>query len=382
MSKRHFFAVWENYLPNSAMSNRMLAYLEAWSNMDVEITVVFILPDRNFSRLSLHYDNIKFIYLWEGVKINNYLLHNALQGWYVRRFIKKLKSCSNVFIYGGLFFLHELTRCRHDIHIFHERTEHPFAVKSGNWPFSVSLEKYIKDCKCLSGLFVISEHLKSFFVDMGVKPERLYVVNMIVDDKRFEGIRKKDSLKKYIAYCGNASNNKDGVDQLIESFALISPKYPDLYLYIIGKAPDCKEENNNLQLSQELGVSDKVVFTGTVTYDDMPQILTDAVILALDRPDSLQAKHGFPTKLGEYLLTGNPVVVTSVGDIPRFLKDGENAMLAEPNQPEIFASKIEWLLNNLQQATSIGNRGRLTAKENFNNSIEARKIIDAIFPEH
>lgn len=379
---KHFFAVFDNYYPNSATTNRMLAYLDAWSKMEVEITVVFTLPDRNFSRLHLQYNNIEFIYLWEGVKIKNYLLHNALKGWYIKKFIKKIKSGSSVFIYGGMFFLHELIRLRHDIHIFHERTEHPSAVKSGNWPFSVSLENYVKDCKCLSGLFVISEHLKSYFVDMGVKPERLYVVNMIVDDKRFEGIRKNDSVKKYIAYCGNASNNKDGVDQLIKSFSLISKKYPDLYLYIIGKTPDCKEENNNSQLAQKLGVGDKVVFTGTVTYDDMPQILTDAVILALDRPDSLQAKHGFPTKLGEYLLTGNPVVVTSVGDIPRFLKDGENAMLAEPNQPETFASKMEWLLDNPQQAVSIGNKGRLTAKENFNNSIEAKKIIDAIFFEH
>ena len=48
-------------------------------------------------------------------------------------------------------------------------------------------------------------------------------------------------------------------------------------------------------------------------------------MLVLARPDNIQAKGGFPTKLGEYLATGNPVVVTKVGEIPNYLIDGVNA---------------------------------------------------------
>ena len=69
-------------------------------------------------------------------------------------------------------------------------------------------------------------------------------------------------------------------------------------------------------------------------YNEVPQLLMDSEVLALDRPNSIQAQCGFPTKLGEYLLTGNPVVVTKVGDIPLFLEDGVSALLAEKRNAE------------------------------------------------
>ena len=96
----------------------------------------------------------------------------------------------------------------------------------------------------------------------------------------------------------------------------------------------------------------------------MPQILKNAAVLALDRPESLQAQCGFPTKLGEYLLTENPVVVTKVGDIPLFLKDGETALIAEERNPE--------------EASKIGKAGALVAMREFNYLNETKKIIDVI----
>lgn len=98
----------------------------------------------------------------------------------------------------------------------------------------------------------------------------------------------------------------------------------------------------------------------------MPQILKNAAVLALDRPDSLQAQCGFPTKLGEYLLTENPVVVTKVGDIPLFLKDGETALIAEERDPQDFSSKLIWALQNPEEASKIGKAGALVAMREFN----------------
>ena len=126
------------------------------------------------------------------------------------------------------------------------------------------------------------------------------------------------------------------------------------------------------------GISNKVVFTGVVSIQDMPQLLKDAEALVLDRPDSIQAQCGFPTKLGEYLLTENPVIVTKVGDIPKFLTDGVSALLAEERNPEDFASKIEWVLSHKEEAAEIGKRGALVALKNFNCEIETKKIIDFI----
>ena len=260
-----------------------------------------------------------------------------------------------------------------------EKTEHPEASNPGHWPYKVSVNKYLLLCQQLKGLFVISNPLKEYFIKNGVDKNKIHVVNMTVDPTRFENVEKQEAGIQYIAYCGKATNNKDGVDRLIESFSMISPKYPNLYLYIIGIPPKHNISGNNAELAEKLGVGEKVRFVGIVPYSEMPQMLKNATILALNRPDNLQAKHGFPTKLGEYLLSGNPVVVTSVGDIPRFIKDKVNGMVANPNSNKEFADKMEWLLCHPIEAKEIGEKGKSTALECFSNYTEAKKIVDAIF---
>jgi len=67
-----------------------------------------------------------------------------------------------------------------------------------------------------------------------------------------------------------------------------------------------------------------------------------AKILALARPKSKVADAGFPSKLTEYLSTGNPVVVTRVGEIPYYLKDNVHAFLTEPDSVNSFAER--WIM--------------------------------------
>ena len=136
--------------------------------------------------------------------------------------------------------------------------------------------------------------------------------------------------------------------------------------------------SGNWELIENLGVKNSVIFTGIVSAAEIPQILKNATVLALDRPDSLQAQCGFPTKLGEYLLTENPVVVTKVGDIPLFLKDGETALLAEERNPHEFSSKLLWALEHPAEAIEIGKAGAQVAMREFNYLNETKKIIKAI----
>lgn len=377
MNIKHFYAVWVNYLPNSAPSNRMLAYLNAWSKMDIDITVVFFLPDRSFSKVPYHYSNIHFEYLWDRIPTRIRIIHYLLYGLYIKRFIRNLNAGDRIYVYSQANLLPKLLK-KEGLCIYHETTEHPAVVPLGVKFHMTTIDTYLDCCRRLNGLFVITTFLKNYFTENGVEPGRLEIVNMVVDPSRFNGVEKQNK-RKYIAYCGNASNNKDGVDRLIRAFAIISDKYKDIYLYIIGKAPNNKEEDSNGKLAEELGVSDRVIFTGTVNYHELPQMLKNASMLALARPDSLQSKNGFPTKLGEYLLSSNPVVVTDTGDISRFLKDKENAMIAKSDSVEDFAEKMEWLFEHPKEALLIGSKGRIVAMESFNANIEANKIVDFIF---
>jgi len=277
-----------------------------------------------------------------------------------------------VYCYNAPLFISVLYK--RGVHYYAEKTEHPLVTFPDSRLIKFNLEDHLKLCRNLDGLFVISTALKDYYINEGVNPDRISIINMTVDASRFINIKKQYLNTSYIAYCGNASNNKDGVDKLIKSFSYVHRTHPNLFLYIIGQAP-YSIHGENIQLAKKLCVLDKIVFTGIVCASEMPQLLKNAEVLVLNRPDSLQAQCGFATKIGEYLLTENPIVVTSVGDVPLFLKDGESAMLSSANDDEEFAKKICWLLDNPEDARKIGYVGAQVAYSCFNAEIETHKML-------
>ena len=369
-----------SYSPNTAVTNRTLAYLRGLSELGVQTKVCFFFPDEKRSKIVETYPNISVVYFWDRHISRNTVVKGIRYIQYIQEFKKALNKEDKVYLYNMEDVMEILLR-KKGIEIFIERGEHPTIYPLGSKLIKPSLKRFFRDLKKVKGLFVVSNALKDFFVNNGVPQNNIKVINIIVDSNRFSNIRKDSNIEKYIAYCGTASNNKDGVDELIRAFAIVSKSHPDLKLYIIGKTPLKEDESGNFKLIDELRIKDKVVFTGVVSASDIPKLLINAVALALDRPANIQAKYGFPTKLGEYLLTKNPVVITKVGDIPCFLKDNVTAYLTEPQDPKAFAEKLNYILDNPYEAEVVGRNGYELAMREFNYLTETKKLVDFIFHE-
>ncbi|MEO7835038.1 MAG: glycosyltransferase family 4 protein, partial [Ginsengibacter sp.] len=122
---------------------------------------------------------------------------------------------------------------------------------------------------------------------------------------------------------------------------------------------------------------DIISFLGRKTAKEIPKILCDSDILVLARPDNNQAKAGFPTKLGEYLASGKPVVITDTGEVSRYLSNNISAYLARPDDVKDFAEKILFALSD-QNASKIGRKGFEIAKENFNYQLYGNQILKIV----
>ncbi|MFW5983073.1 MAG: glycosyltransferase [bacterium] len=258
--------------------------------------------------------------------------------------------------------------------LFHEITEFPFTrVKKlpllNKLYYKYTLPNFDK-------VFVINKALKNYFQRF-IKPEKLTILNMFVDPSRFEKSYPSPFNFGYIAYCGSMSTDKDGVHILIDAFSQIESKYPELYLVLIGDTQNREVHPAIKNAIKNNNISSKIIFTGQVNNEDMPKHLNNAKLLALARPDNLKAKGGFPTKLGEYLATGRPTLVTKVGEIPNFLAHEVNAYLSEPNAKD-FAKQIENILSNYKKAINIAEEGKKIVYKNFNYKEETKKIEGAI----
>ncbi len=199
---------------------------------------------------------------------------------------------------------------------------------------------------------------------------------MTVDIGRFaiETEPPEDFIKPYIAFVGVMNDAKDGVNILIEAFATICTQFPEHKLYLIGAWN--YNTPNHLKMINKLGLSEKVCWMKEYPREIIPSIIKNANLLALPRPDSKQAQGGFPTKLGEYLATGNPVCATTVGEIPDYLVDGESVYFAEPGSVESFADAMRRALSNPKEAKRIGTNSRKVAETHFNKDIQAIKLYD------
>ena len=72
-----------------------------------------------------------------------------------------------------------------------------------------------------------------------------------------------------------------------------------------------------------------------------------------------------PNSISEAMVSGMPIIATSVGGIPSMIKDGETGILIKPNAPEELAEKIIYLFNNPYERERLGNNAKKTARKRY-----------------
>jgi len=146
-------------------------------------------------------------------------------------------------------------------------------------------------------------------------------------------------------------------------------------LVLIGPLDESEDCRRMRSMIYDSGVADRIIVTGMISEADLNLYLMNATTLVLPRPISIIAEFNFPTKLPEYLVTGCPVLATRVGDIPHYLKDGDNAYLAEPDDIGGFAAKLDYILGHPVESREVGQRGKKLAEEHFSGRVQARRLI-------
>lgn len=372
----------ESYPEGGAACNRHLAYMQGLASRGYDITLYA------FGRQAVSYSTpaLKVI----GVNItarSRVLFHikSCLAMFLLCLRLNKHATQELRWVYlgtSGLLLLPFMTVARvSGIRTFHERTELP-SLMVGAGLFNKLDHTLYKLLLCgFLGIYVISRALQSEMRRLTGAGVKVYVVNMIVDLSRFQNVHEEpNSVLKTITYCGDLSSPKDGVDILIRSFALacVSINESPFILKLAGSTDNEYTQKKLRPLIDELNVSDKIEFLGQVRRQDVPALLSCSDLLVLARPSSEQAAYGFPTKLGEYLASKKPVLVTNTGEISMYLTDGVDVFLVQPNDVEAFAERIVEISRNYKEALRIGCNGYAAAEMYFSVT-SAAECLETIF---
>ena len=377
-----------------ANANRIISLSKGLVSRNVSVLVHCIRPTEKKEKIvnqnvSGKYFGIKYNYksgtvIWPKSKVLKlYFLLKGVKNSVIELFKCKRKDEIDVVIITitefSLNFLYFLTCYFLRIKLVFMIDEYPIVV--------LEKEKYSRFYryfyihffhKLFDAWIIMTKPLFEYYTKYARKKTKKIIIPMTVEPERFITEDRIFGLpENYMAYCGNPGcNNKDGVQILIQAFNIFIKKYPDTTLLIIGDttAKQSNEFQALIRLTDQLGLNGKIIFTGRIHREEIPKYLNNAKALLLSRPNNIQAQGGFPTKLGEYLATGNPVVVTAVGEIPYYLKDGENAFVSEPDDPEKFANKMIEIFADYNKSKAIGLEGKKLAYSIFNCDYQANNL--------
>lgn len=372
----------------TAGTNRAYTFAKGFLENGIN-TYVICFQNEYLESYNGNISGIKYYHPLNQTKRSNYFIERRWHKFikYFRTFslIRKINKESKViaidlFTYriSAHFYVFLLARF-FNIKLIFDRCEHPMQFYKDNVFSQTSAKiKLALESKLSDGMFCISDYLIDFYNKIGFPRQKLFLVPSTVDTERFSTHIPSALPYDYILYCGSLTILKDGVDVLVNSFTKISSKYPEINLVLIGQGDTIEEETRIRELVAELNMRNRIIFLGQLSRTIIPVYLVNAKVLALARPSSIQAAAGFPSKLTEYLSTGNPVVVTNVGEIPIYLKDNENAFLSDPCDVDAFAGKLDFVLSNYEFARQVGSKGKELTSTVFNYSYQSKRMISFI----
>lgn len=371
-------------------TSRALAYAQGFTLCGADVQVICIKPSEAASGKSLNtqvsgiYRGIFFQYACGTTRVASCRIGAA---WFyfkgllgLVRTIRKTahidERCAIMAFTGDLpmlFIFLRVAAWLHGAKLIVERNEFPLIYRKPT--FKNRLIGWFNNrfgYSRLDILIVISTHLESYFRKMLGPEANILRIPIMVEHSLWKSSQLPSEAQDFIIiYCGNLDHAGE-VDDLLRAYNGVSKIRRLVHLIIIGSGSRLSELKSVAQSFNPRGL---IEFTGQLSRAKVIEKLASSHLLILPRKEGLFSSAGFPTKLGEYLATGKPVITTATGDIPLYLKDGESAYFIQPGDMQGLSDKIEHVITHYDHARQIGLAGQRIAVEHFDVEVNCRRVI-------
>lgn len=155
-----------------------------------------------------------------------------------------------------------------------------------------------------------------------------------------------------------------GQDVGIRALAVLATEFPELRYVMVGEGHD---EQRLRALASEFGVSQRVVFAGPISDDDLPEAYaTSTIYLGASRVENEVNVEGFGISFLEASASGLPVVAGDSGGVRSAVRDGETGIVVPPTDVEAVAGAIRGFLRDREKARAFGAAGRNAVETHYN----------------
>ncbi len=208
---------------------------------------------------------------------------------------------------------------------------------------------------------------------MGVSEDRIEVISHGIDLSEFDNLPGRgefrreydlDSKQKIILYLGRIDKIK-GLDLLVEAFTELSKSLNSVRLVIVG--PVSRDLPSLKKLVADLGIGNKVLFTGPLYEEEKLKAYVDADVYVL--PSSYEM---FGITALEACACGTPVIVTDRCGVADVING--QAGLVVPHDEEQLRQALLHMLGDDKLRQEFGEKGKSLVRAKFNWEKIAKQV--------
>lgn len=227
-------------------------------------------------------------------------------------------------------------------------------------------KKHIRKWQQADHLIAVSANFKNKMIAEGVEPSKITVIHNGVDleahlrisESDIKDLRQKMGLENQIVigFLGHILE-KHRIDILLESIKSLSDDNYPIKGLIVGGGIWSKYQQQAL----EMGIADKVVFTGAVEYVQVPILVATMDICTLPGCRDYDS----PVKLFDYGAAKRPVVAADFSNVQEIILDGEKGLLFKQDSTTNLVEKLKILINSQSRREKLGNNLFQTIESNY-----------------
>lgn len=234
------------------------------------------------------------------------------------------------------------------------------------------MNKYSENNAQKSDAFILFTKAMSEYLN--IPNEKFMVMESVIDGNSYNlssNNINNDNDKLHVLYTGSL-RKEHGIMKLVDMMNHI--KRDDFELWITGIGPLSDK------LKEAADKDSRIKFFGTVAKDKVFELQSKADILINPRSDDDSPKltrYMFPSKLMEYMLTGNPAVICRMSGIPEDYY--QYTLVAENGTSESLAQQLNKVLDMTdEERRTIGSSARQYILDNKTISVQSKRIVDFI----
>lgn len=188
-----------------------------------------------------------------------------------------------------------------------------------------------------------------FVTPNGVDPEDFPVVAVDEELKQELGLDPASTVIGYIT----SVVEYEGIDVLLEAFETLAKHRSDIHCLIVG---DGLVKRRLEKYAQELGIADRVLFTGRVPHDEVLRYYSLIDIFVVPRRPTTVCHLVTPLKPFEAFSTGRTVVMSDVRALKEIADDSEAALTFEAGNALSLAGVLDRLLDDDELRAGLSRR--------------------------